>query len=191
MTNVPTLVGSTGMFGNSNHDLKVNQVDQGRSLAEVKQATVDNNLDEIVFKDQEGQRFIVYADELEVNHGKLPSANTHVELEGFGTVFVEHVNNESNEDNNFMLASIHHGVRPGGPAGRGGVDGDPATLNAVSTTVGEYSQLEIRGEAVESLWPSLPMPMPYHPMIPYNPVLPLVAEAGAFVSQKFRELMGD
>lgn len=67
------------------------------SHTELLAAIKDNNLDEIVVEDADGERFVLYADELAVSEGSLPRPGEQIE---YGQVKGEvlFVDDEENED---------------------------------------------------------------------------------------------
>lgn len=79
--------------------LKTLKIKPEATLNQVKSATKDNNLDEVVLKDKQGHLHVAYADELSVKGGSLPNKGELVNVDFVdGTAEVVHVDNEWNED---------------------------------------------------------------------------------------------
>lgn len=92
------LQGSHGMW-NDPVPLKHREANANTTFAQIKAATKENNLDELVVTDKNGTMHVVYADELNVKDGKLPKPGTEVELSFIdGPVTVEYVDDEIKED---------------------------------------------------------------------------------------------
>ncbi len=68
-------------------------------LSEIKAATENNDLDEVVVRNGKGETYIAFADELHVENGTLPKPGDIVKLDFVeGELEVLHVDNELNED---------------------------------------------------------------------------------------------
>lgn len=77
----------------------------------IKEAISDNNKDEIVIKQADGERIILYADELSTESGEMPEVGDNVKIAyGDGTVKVEgevlFVDDEWNESYAFALGGL-------------------------------------------------------------------------------------
>lgn len=93
---VGKVTGKSGIFGSE--DVKVVKVKDDVSLDKIKEATANNNIDEIIVENEKG-KFIIYADELETNKGKLPSANQNINFVDLGIKGkVLYSDDETNED---------------------------------------------------------------------------------------------
>lgn len=112
------LQGSSGYF----KEVKptVRQLQCGVSPEQVKKATANNNLDEIVVKDAKGRHFVAYADELSVKSGALPKVGDKVNLPFLDEVEVLHVDDEWNED---LGAGLSQGMLGGAAAAAGALLG--------------------------------------------------------------------
>jgi len=78
-----SLIAYTGTIG-KDEDLKVRKIKPGVTDEEIKNQTKKNGVDEVVVKDDKGDRFIIYADELTTENGdlsKLASAKNVVFFE--------------------------------------------------------------------------------------------------------------
>ncbi|MEZ0374354.1 MAG: hypothetical protein ACAI44_35030 [Candidatus Sericytochromatia bacterium] len=140
------LQGQTGING---HPTPVThrKLKDGVSLEQIKQATVSNNLDEVVYADKQGHHYISYADELTVKNGELPKVGDKVNLPFLDeAATVVHVDDEWNEDLGFMPAKALMGL--GGVlanlvADSGGAEGSDKAIQAISAPFGAPSKKEM------------------------------------------------
>lgn len=94
---------SSGFGGDER--IQVREINAKDSLAEIKDSIKDNNLDEIIIEAENGNKFIVYADELDIELGTVAEAKEGDIVRLFGTDLegtIVHINDEINEE---MVAS--------------------------------------------------------------------------------------
>lgn len=90
--------GSQGLFYRD-AEVQTVKLKQGTTEDQVKAATYDNNLDEIVLRDARGQLHVAYADELSIQDGEMPKEGDVVTVDFVeGAAEVVHVDDEWNED---------------------------------------------------------------------------------------------
>ena len=122
------------------------KIKDGVSLDKVKQATANNNLDEVVVKDSKGNSYVSYADELSVKDGKLPKVGDKVNLPFIdGEAVVTHVDDEWNEDLGFGAYGILGvgAIVASRIADKGGIQGDHTDIDTISESLGKPAAKEL------------------------------------------------
>lgn len=144
------LQGYSGMF-HKEVPVEHRKLPDGYPDKDIKGLMQNNNLDEIAVASPDGQKHIVYADELKVKGGHLPKVGEQVNLpflDDPATVIA--VDDEFNEDYGFAAMTAAGGLAGLGIAGLadvathgGGVHGDAAAIR-LHTTDDEVSQKELK-----------------------------------------------